>query len=282
MSIAPQFKTYPTQDQLAHMDRDLTFHPSAVQNPKVLTPAQIAQFNSQGYVNGIPVFSPEEIAETRAFVDAIIARVLAQGGSGYSMKHAHMKYGRVWDLITNPRITVLVKDLLGEDVVGWGAHFFCKLPGDGKIVAWHQDASYWPLTPSKTLTLWLAVDDADVENGCMKFVAGSHLKGHLTYRRSSAEEDNVLDQTVENAEQYGTVVYNELKAGEASIHSDLLLHSSEANNSTRRRCGLSLRYCTPDVRGTQGWNNEGILISGSDPEGHWGNPARPIRDYEGI
>ena len=49
----------------------------------------------------------------------------------------------------------------------------------------------------------------------MKFVAGSHLKGHLTYRRSSAEEDNVLDQTVENAEQYGTVVYNELKAGEA-------------------------------------------------------------------
>ena len=282
MSIAPQFKTYPTQDQLAHMDRDLAFHPSTVRNPRVLTPAQIAHFNTQGYVNGIRVFSPEEIAETRAFLDAIIGRVLDQGGSGYSMKHAHMKYGRVWDLITNPRITSLVKDLLGEDVVGWGAHFFCKLPGDGKIVAWHQDASYWPLTPSKTLTLWLAIDDADGENGCMKFVAGSHLKGHLTYRQSSAEEANVLNQTVENAEQYGTVVYNELKAGEASIHSDLLLHSSDANSSKRRRCGLTLRYCTPDVRGTLGWNNEGILISGSDPERHWGNPARPVRDYEGI
>ena len=207
MSIAPRFKTYPTQDQLAHMDRDLTFHPSAVQSPKVLTPAQIAHFNSQGYVNGIRVFSAGEIAEDDVYNQTppssaeCSIRVTALGRS---MKHAHMKYGRVWDLITNPSITALVKDLLGEDVVGWGAHFFCKLAGDGKIVAWHQDASYWPLTPSKTLTLWLAIDDADVENGCMKFVAGSHLKGHLTYRRSSAEEDNVLDQTVENAEQYGT------------------------------------------------------------------------------
>jgi hypothetical protein len=113
-------------------------------------------------------------------------------------------------------------------------------------------------------------------------VAGSHLLGHLTYRRSAAGEDNVLDQTVENAEQYGAVVYNELEAGQISIHSDLLLHSSEVNNSQRRRCGLTLRYCTPDVRGTLGWNNEGIIISGADPEGHWGNPPRPIRDYEGI
>jgi ectoine hydroxylase-related dioxygenase (phytanoyl-CoA dioxygenase family) len=282
MSNAPKFKTFPTQDQLAHMDRDLTFHPSTVQNPKILKPAQIAHYNRQGYINNVRVFSAEEIAGTRAFVDALISRVMAQGGSSYSVKHAHMKYGTVWDLITHPRITAIVKDVLGDEVVGWGAHFFCKMPGDGKIVAWHQDASYWPLTPSKTLTVWLAVDNADVENGCMKFVAGSHLQGQVTFRPSTAGEDNVLDQTVENAERYGTVVYDELQAGEISIHSDLLLHSSEANNSQRRRCGLTLRYCTPDVRGTLGWNNEGILISGADPEGHWGNPPRPVRDYEGI
>lgn len=282
MSDQPEFKTYPTQDQLAHMERDLTFHPSTVQNPKVLTPAQIARFNREGYINGVRVFSTAEIAGTRAFVDAIIGRVMAQGGSSYSVKHAHMKYGAVWDLITHPHITAIVKDVLGDAVVGWGAHFFCKMPRDGKTVAWHQDASYWPLTPSKTLTVWLAIDDADVANGCMRFVAGSHLKGALTFRPSSAGEDNVLDQTVDNAEQYGPVVYNELKAGEISLHSDLLLHGSELNNSNRRRCGLTLRYCTPDVRGTLGWNNEGILISGADPENHWGNPRRPAQDYEGI
>lgn len=282
MSATPKFKTYPTLDQLAHMDRDLTFRPSTVQNPKVLTPAQVDHFNHQGYIKGVRVFSAEETAEMRAFVDALLGRVMAQGASSYSVMHAHMKYGRVWDLLTHPRITTVVKDLLGEEVVGWGAHFFCKMPGDGKTVAWHQDASYWPLTPSKNVTVWLAIDDADVANGCMKFVAGSHLKGHLTYRPSTAQEGNVLNQTVENAEQYGTVVYDELKAGELSIHSDLLLHASEANHSPRRRCGLTLRYCTPDVRGTLGWNNEGVLISGSDPEGHWGDPPRPAHDYEGI
>jgi len=264
------------------MVRDLTFHPGTVQNPKVLTPAQIAHYNEEGYINGVRVFSDEEIAGLRACVDRIMTRVMAEGASSYSVKHAHMKYGAVWDLITHPRIVALVTDLLGDAVVGWGAHFFCKMPGDGKTVAWHQDASYWPLTPSKTLTVWLAIDPADVANSCMRFVAGSHRKGHLTFRPSTPGEDNVLDQTVENAEQYGPVVYNELAAGEISIHSDLLLHGSEANDSPRRRCGLTLRYCTPDVRGTLGWNNEGILIAGADPEGHWGNPPRPERDYEGI
>src|SRR5213078_3074180 len=72
--------------------------------------------------------------------------------------------------------------LLGENVIGWGSHFFCKMPGDGKSVSWHQDASYWPLTPSKAVTVWLAIDDADVGNACMRFIPGSHWFGHLTYR----------------------------------------------------------------------------------------------------
>ena len=282
MTTEPKFKVVPNHAQLAQMDRDLTFHASTVQNPKFLTPEQIAHFNREGYVKGLRIFSAEEIAGPRAFFDAALARVMAQGASSYSVMSAHMKYGAVWDLITHPRITALVRDLLGDEVVGWGAQFFCKLPGDGKIVAWHQDASYWPLSPSKTCTVWLAIDDSDVENACMRFVAGSHHHGHLTFRPSDPGEQNVLNQTVENAEQYGTVVDVELKAGQVSIHSDLLLHSSNANLSARRRCGLTMRYCTPDVRGTMGWNKEGILISGTDPEGHWGNPPRPVRDYEGI
>lgn len=282
MSNQPRFKVVPNHAQLAEMDRDLTFHPSAVEHPKVLRPEQIAHYNREGYIKGLRVFSTEEIAGPRAFFDGILARVMAQGASSYSIMSAHMKYGAVWDLITHPRIVALVKDLLGEEVVGWGAQFFCKLPGDGKTIAWHQDASYWPLTPSKTLTVWLAIDDADTGNGCMRFVAGSHHHGHLTFRPSSPEEQNVLNQTVENAEEYGTAVDVELKAGEISIHSDLLLHGSNANHSSRRRCGLTLRYCTPDVRGTMGWDKEGIVISGADPDKHWGNPPRPARDYEGI
>jgi non-haem Fe2+, alpha-ketoglutarate-dependent halogenase len=171
-----------------------------------------------------------------------------------------------------------VKDILGENVVAWGSHFFCKMPGDGKRVAWHQDASYWPLTPSKAVTVWLAIDDADIENACMRFIKGSHWSGHLTYRPSNPAEHNVLNQTVDNAEQFGDPVDDILKAGEISVHADLLLHGSEANQSNRRRCGLTLRYCAAEVRAGSGWNAKGIVVSGVDPTGHWANPTRPTQD----
>jgi hypothetical protein len=61
-------------------------------------------------------------------------------------------------------------------------------------------------------------------------------------------------------------------------HSDLLLHGSEANNSDRRRCGLTLRYCAAEVRAYMDWNLKGVVISGRDPSGHWANPARPAND----
>ncbi|HEU4751836.1 MAG TPA: phytanoyl-CoA dioxygenase family protein, partial [Armatimonadota bacterium] len=149
---------------------------------------------------------------------------------------------------------------------------------DGKVVHWHQDASYWPLTPTKAVTVWLAIDDADVENACMRYIPGSHHYGHLTYRLTEDAADAVLNQEVENAEQWGRPIDVELKAGEASVHSDLLLHGSEANRSGRRRCGLTLRYCAADVRAGLDWNLKGVVVCGSDPSGHWANPPRPQQD----
>ena len=103
----------------------------------------------------------------------------------------------------------IVADLLGPSVVAWGSHFFCKMPRDGKTVSWHQDASYWPLTPSKAVTMWLAVDDADRENACMRFIPGTHVLGHLTYKLSETDPSNVLNQTVPDVENYGAPVYDE-------------------------------------------------------------------------
>ena len=276
MTAASSFKILPDQDELSQMPRDLRFYPSQVTAPKVLSREQIEQFNRDGYVKGLRVLDAASTERNRQYFDALLAKVLAAGGDSYSISTAHLKYGYVYDLITNSRIVDCVADILGSNVIGWGSHFFCKMPKDGKEVAWHQDASYWPLTPSKTVTVWLAIDDADRENACMKFIAGSQNFGHLTYRPSSEADHNVLNQSIDNAEQYGTVVYDELQAGEFSIHSDLLLHGSEANASDRRRCGLTLRYCTPDVRAGSEWNKKGVVVRGSDPTGHWANPARPI------
>ena len=275
MSNSPSPGFIPTTEELNRLERDLRFHPSPVANPRTLTAEQVAAFNRDGYLKGIRIFSPQEMAGIREYFDELLARTLAAGGDSYSISTAHLRYGRVYDLLTQPRIVACVKDLLGENVIAWGSHFFCKMPGDGKRVSWHQDASYWPLTPSKAVTAWLAIDDADAGNACMRFIPGSHVLGHLTYALSENDEANVLNQTVAGAEQLGEPVLAELKAGEISIHSDLLLHGSEANQSARRRCGLTLRYCAADVRARLGWNAKGVVVSGRDESGHWGNPARP-------
>ncbi len=274
----PQFSMIPTQEELDRLTRRLEFHPCVNEHPQILSSQQIEHFNREGYLKGIRIFSDEEIAGHRRYFDELLAEVLAKGGDSYSISTAHLKFGKVYDLLTHPRIVAHVADLLGENIVGWGSHYFCKMPGDGKSVSWHQDASYWPLTPSKTVTVWLAIDDADVENACMKYIPGTHLFGHLTYELSEEDDRNILDQKVPNIERFGTPIPVELKAGQIAMHSDLLLHGSEANKSQRRRCGLTLRYCAADVRAGLDWNLKGVLVKGSDPTGHWANPPRPGRE----
>ncbi len=272
---APTFAVTPSQGALNTVARDLRFHPSSVTRPAALTAGQVAGYNRDGYVLPLDVFAPAEADAHRRYFDDLLARVLAAGGSSYSISTAHLKYAPVYDLLTHPRIVAYVRDLLGDDVVGWGSHYFCKMPGDGKTVAWHQDASYWPLNPSKTVTVWLAIDDADASNACMRFIPGTHTLGHLTYAVTEGTDPSVLNQAVPDVEKFGSPMDVVLRAGQCSIHADLLLHGSGANVSDRRRCGLTLRYCAVDVRAYEGWNAKGVIASGSDPSGHWANPPRP-------
>jgi hypothetical protein len=271
------YQAIPDQNELAALPRDLSFHPSTTTQPQVLTVDQIAQFNRDGYLMPFRIFSEPEITAIRQYFDQLLNAYLAEGKDSYSISSAHLRHGRVWDILTNPRIVALVTDLLGPSVVAWGSHFFCKMPGDGKTVSWHQDASYWPLTPSKAVTVWLAIDDADRHNGCMRYLPGTHRLGHLTYQLTETDASNVLNQVVPNVEQYGQPVDVELKAGEAAIHSDLLLHGSEANTSSRRRCGLTLRYTPGDVRAYLDWEHKGVVVAGPPPA-HWTNRPRPEQD----
>jgi len=275
MSAKTDFAVTPTQAELDAMDRELGFFPSTNESPQKLTVEQLQFYNRNGYMKPLEVFPPAEIAEVRSAFDNLLAEYTAAGKDSYSISSAHLKHGVAWDLLTDSRIVAYVRDLLGENVIGWGSHFFCKMPHDGKQVTWHQDASYWPITPTKTCTVWLAIDDADPGNANMRFIPGSHMHGMIDFEISDAAEGNVLHQTVANVERFGEPVDDELKAGQISVHADLLLHGSEANESDRRRCGLTLRYCSADVRAHMDWNQKGVWVSGEDSTGHWANRSRP-------
>lgn len=131
------------------------------------------------------------------------------------------------------------------------------------------------------VTVWLAIDDADLGNGAMQFIPGSHVHGQIEFTESQEDESNVLDQTVGNAESYGDApVVTELKAGQVSLHTDWLLHGSEPNLSNRRRCGLTMRFCSADVRALkEGWNVRTIICRGSDSSGHWADNPRPDGEH---
>lgn len=265
----------PTPAQLAELPREVGFVPSSNSSPKFLAADQIQQYNDVGYLMPFDGLDGKETVELRAFFDGVLAAFMELGHDSYSISTAHLRFARIYELVKHPVIVGHVCDLLGEHVVAWGSHFFCKLPRDGKRVAWHQDSTYWPLSPTKTVTVWLAIDDADPENANMRFVPRSHGHGLIDYDHSDATAD-VLSMVVEDPLKYGDdPVDVTLKAGQFSLHSDQLLHGSEANESDRRRCGLTIRYAAADVKAWYGWDQKGVLVAGEDSFGNWLNPPSP-------
>lgn len=260
---------------VSKLERDLRFFPIDNRAPRRLIGEDIDAFNSRGYLTGFRVASESDARLHRERFDSILDDFLRQGKDSYAIDRYHDRYRAIYDLATLPTILDIVEDMIGPNIICWATHYFCKLPGDGKAVAWHQDASYWALTPSKTVTVWYAVDDVDEHNGCMRVIPGSHRFGHLPWIESETAERNVLTQTIPHAERFGDAVDIALRAGEISLHSDLLVHGSLPNTSNRRRCGLTLRYCPPDVRAFWGWNERSIVCRGSDATGHWANIPRP-------
>ena len=262
------------------LQRDLRFIPLGVDEPQVLTPTQISRYNDRGHLFPIDIFSPAEIAEIRAYIDDLLPKAMAAGWSNYDVVNWHKTCRGIWDIVTEPRIIDVVADLLGDTVVLRHSHLFAKLPGDPKRVSWHQDASYWPLTPSRVVSAWLAIDDVDIDNSAMQVIPRSHHHAQLRFRDSTATENNVLAQTVDNAADYGDApVALEMRAGQISLHSDWILHSSEPNRSNRRRCGLAMRYLSADVRAYDGWNANSIWCRGTDAGGHWANHPRPHGEH---
>ncbi|VGO18020.1 phytanoyl-CoA dioxygenase family protein [Pontiella sulfatireligans] len=256
-------------------EKDLSFQLVENPAPKKLTAEQIEFYNAQGYLSPFTAYSTEEADANRAGFDHLLEQVKAVRGDAdsYALNGFQIHCESIYNLAMNPVILDYVEDLLGPEIICWATHYFCKDPGDPKIVPWHQDASYWPLTPSRTVTVWLAIDDADRENAAMKFIPATHNEGHLEWKKTASA--TVLDQEICGADQMGAAVYNELKAGQFSMHADMLAHGSDANTSDRRRCGLTIRYCPPSVMPMESnWASGAIRCRGTDPAPHWKfNPA---------
>lgn len=147
------------------------------------------------------------------------------------------------DLAGLPQLLDRVVDVLGPDVILWGSQLFCKPAGDGLEVPWHQDGGFWPIRPLSTCTVWLAIDDVDAGNGCMRYIPGSHRAAAVVPHRLDEREGLALNQRADEAcFDVAAARDDALRAGEFSLHDVYLIHGSNPNRSARRRAGVVWRY----------------------------------------
>jgi hypothetical protein len=234
---------------------------------KMLSAEQIEQFHDQGYIKGIRVLDDEQLEQARELFEKVTAGLAEKGLTHNDVNGWWAVHKGFWDVCKTPAILDCFEDLLGPDLFIWGGQYFCKAPGDGKTVPWHQDISYWPLKPAEhNVSAWIALYDTDASNGCMKVIPGSH-KAVLEHAGELKSSD-VLAQALTPSEiDESQAIDFDLKAGEMSLHTDALAHCSEANTGDRIRCGMTMRVSSPDVKADlEAWPTfSWARLRGTDP-----------------
>jgi ectoine hydroxylase-related dioxygenase (phytanoyl-CoA dioxygenase family) len=248
---------------------------------KLLTAAQIAQYERDGIVFPVPVLTPEETARFRRDFEQLAERL---GGRpvAQALGHTHAYFRWAYDLATHPRVLDAVEDVLGPDILLWTVSIFPKYPRDPGYISWHQDGTYWGLDSVRVTTAWIALTDSTVANGCMRVVPGSHRRPILPHRDTYAADNRLSrGQEIEVAVDERDAVDVVLRAGEMSLHHVNIIHGSNPNSSDGSRIGFAPRLTTPEARQVDGEPLTAVLARGQDRYGHFRlQPGPPALAFE--
>ena len=212
-----------------------------------LTSNQLKQYDEEGYIAPINVLSTDEANEVRKEIEFIENKWPNElDGSGRNYVHL---ISTVFDKVAhNNKILNAVESIIGKNILVCGTTLFIKNPNEKGYVSFHQDAKYIGLEPYNWVTAWIAVTDANENNGCMRMWSGSH-KENLKHHNQKFDEENLLTrgQTVENVPLSKTSPVI-LKAGQMSLHHPKVVHGSGLNQSNDRRIGFVIQsYIGSDV-----------------------------------
>lgn len=151
---------------------------------------------------------------------------------GYENQHPVFQ-----QLVEHGRTKGFIERVLGESAVLKGTMALSKPPFIGSEKPWHQDNAYFNWLPLELVaTVWIALDDATIENGCMHVLPGMHVKGAFKHCHT------IDCQIVPGRLDYSGAVPIELKAGGAMFFSAMLPHQTPPNGSSGRRRALQFQY----------------------------------------
>jgi len=249
-----------------------------------LTHSQISHFNEQGYLVVEDVLSTEEVATYKRACDELStqARGLTESTDRFKLQvfeekspmvqqvgDPHEMSGTWLDLTKDPRLLDPVEDLLGPDIQLYYSQLMMKVPRQGFSAPWHQDFAFFPHDGTKSLACTVAIDDATLENGCLRVIPGSHKLGLLNHYKDGVFTGILQDFSSFDVE---TEVPLQASAGSLLFWHSLTLHSSHPNRSDTPRRALVVEYKDPADRLLAGSfnargevRNIGLMVRGHDP-----------------
>ncbi|UVI30864.1 phytanoyl-CoA dioxygenase family protein [Paenibacillus spongiae] len=241
-----------------------------------LSAEQVKQFNENGYLVVPGLLTPLQLEELKRMVDAVLDGTIkpdpsqdledfelqyepAVTGSAavprrdrirvaFHLCHSHPYF---WNHAVRPEILDVVESLLGERIKLYTDQMFVKPAHHGSEVPFHQDHAYWTqVEPYRMISCWVALDDATVENGCVRMLPGTHhqLLPHREFEGN--QRYGLLEEDVDA----GREVAVEIKAGSAMFHHSLTVHRSFPNLGDQGRRGLVTIYMPADAVFVKPWN----------------------------
>ena len=216
-----------------------------------LTTQQIAEYNENGYVilKGLLSVKEVEALRKRAKSDREMDKHAFQRDDGTGAKVRLSLWNHPGDgiygmIARSQKVVDSVEQLLVDEAYHYHSKMIMKEAKVGGAWAWHQDYGYWyengVLFPD-LCSVYIAVDAATVENGCLQVLKASHKMGRVNHVLSGDQAGADMER-VEEAKKRLEHVYVELEKGDAVFFHSNLLHRSDRNDSENPRWAMICCY----------------------------------------
>lgn len=214
-----------------------------------MTPDRRA-YETRGFTELGPILDTTVVAELKQALDGWLGREPAKSAYGVLRNNVWARVPEFERALRASPLARLAAELTGEEgLVLFQDNVIWKPPGTVGPVEWHQDFAYWPLDRPRGVTLWIALDDATVENGCLHYVPGTHREGERAATDFIAGTNQPRRSDLPPLDPRGReVVAMPIVAGSALAHDPLVWHTSPGNRTQGERRAWSLTLVSPSVR----------------------------------
>lgn len=213
-----------------------------------LSRKQIEEYERNGFLFPIDVFSAAEVARFRGAFEALIKS--SRECSPKRFDRLHLFFDWAHQVVRHEGVLDAVEAILGDDILVYGTLVLSKQPHDSRYASWHQDSFYSGLHLTPSTSAWIALTPSTRENGCMRVIPGSHKLGALDHENIS-EDPNLLNRRGERIKMdvdEPAAVDIVLEPGQMSLHQSTIVHGSNPNTSDAPRIGFIVRYVTSQMR----------------------------------